>query len=412
MFLIRRKSFQLLSGLVILSFSQHIYAAENFTSYLFAYFTGNDNTKSQEALRFAISDDAHTFKALNKNNPVLSSAKISSTGGIRDPHILRGENNDYYMVATDMVSKNGWNSNHGIVMMKSTNLTDWKTSTVDIRTAFTAYKNTDRVWAPQTIYDPVNKKYMVYFAMRTSSTAVDKIYYAYADSSFTKLETVPAVLFTNNNLATIDADIIYKDSTYHLFFKTEGNGNGIKSALSKKLTEGYQLFDKYLQITTQAVEGSCVFKLINSDTYILMYDVYNSGRYEFAQSTDLKTFTLDTKAISFDFTPRHGTVIPITTAEKNALLAKWDPTDVKCKSRINDKALSLSIRGNSLYLSLASRHQKLTVSLINISGQTVLRRTISGQSAVIDLSNVASGSYRVCCRNGAGVSEYEEIIIR
>ena len=107
--------------LLVLS-SLAVPADDPFTAYLFVYFTGN--SKSQEAIRFALSDDAHNYKALNNNNPVIRSEAISSTGGVRDPHILRGENNDYYMVATDMVSANGWASNRGLVMLRSTNLID------------------------------------------------------------------------------------------------------------------------------------------------------------------------------------------------------------------------------------------------------------------------------------------------
>lgn len=300
-----------------------VQAADPFTSYLFAYFTGND--KAQEAIRFALSDDGYAYKALNKGNAVIASAAISATGGIRDPHILRGENGDYYMVATDMVSANGWNSNRGMVLLKSSNLVDWTSAQVNIPKAFPSLAAADRVWAPQTIWDPSVNKYMVYFAMRLGGSDPDKLYWAYANSSFTALETTPKVLYSYNGLAAIDGDIVLKDGLYHLFFKTEGNGNGIKSATSQKLTGPYTLRDKYLQPTTSAVEGSCVFKLSNSDTWILMYDLYTTGKYQFATSKDLQTFVLSATSPSFDFTPRHGTVIPITAAEKTALRARWDP---------------------------------------------------------------------------------------
>ena len=69
--------------------------------YLFAYFEGKGH--EQEALRFAVSQDAVHWKALNNNKPVIGSDSISLTGGIRDPHILRGEGGkDFYLVATDM----------------------------------------------------------------------------------------------------------------------------------------------------------------------------------------------------------------------------------------------------------------------------------------------------------------------
>lgn len=329
------KTLQILSTVIL--FSTQVLADNTFTAYLFAYFTGNSG--DQEAIRFALSDDGHTFRALNYNKPVINSASISATGGVRDPHILRGENNDYYMVVTDMVSAQGWASNRGLVMLKSNDLINWQSSKVNIPQSFPQYANVDRVWAPQVIYDKDTQKYMLYFSMRKGSGDPDKIYYAYANSSFTALESAPEILYAYNNQAAIDGDIIFKDDVYHLFFKTEQSGNGIKSAHSDKLTGGYVLFDKYLQLTTAAVEGSCVFKLINSDTYVLMYDVYTSGRYEFAISTDLRNFSHDPVPVSFDFTPRHGTVIPITNNEKRALIAKWDPTKV---SYMSNKQTSLN----------------------------------------------------------------------
>ena len=80
-----------------LLYSQKKSVEKEFSSYLFVYFTGN--AKSEEAIRFAISNDGYHFRALNHNKPVISSEKISSTGGVRDPHILRGEDGKtFYMV--------------------------------------------------------------------------------------------------------------------------------------------------------------------------------------------------------------------------------------------------------------------------------------------------------------------------
>ena len=92
-----------------------------YTAYLFAYFEGSGKASENEQIRFAVSPDAVTWTALNDNRPIIPSDKISQTGGVRDPHLLRGNANDgFFMVATDMnVAKNGWDNNPGIVMMKS-----------------------------------------------------------------------------------------------------------------------------------------------------------------------------------------------------------------------------------------------------------------------------------------------------
>lgn len=296
----------------------------DYKGYLFAYFTGN--RKSEEQIRFALSYDGLNFKALNNNEPIVSSEKISLSGGVRDPHILRGEDGKFYLVVTDMVSAKGWSSNRGMILMKSDNLTDWTSSAIHIPSAYPKeFGDVQRVWAPQTIYDPQAKKYLVYFSMlKGDGKDYDKVYYAYANKDFTALEGVPQVYFFNpNHTATIDADIIFDGEKYNMFFKTEGGEKGIKKAVAKTLTSGWEFIDKTYQQTKNAVEGSGVFQLNNSHQWVLMYDVYMNGRYEFCRSTDLENFSLIKEPINMDFHPRHGTIIPVTQKEIDALLKKW-----------------------------------------------------------------------------------------
>ena len=297
-------------------------ASPNYTAYLFTYFTGN--SKSEEAIRFALSNDGYNYRALNSNQPVIPSEKISSTGGVRDPHILRGaDGKTFYMVVTDMVSANGWSSNRAMVLLKSTDLVNWTSGVVNIQKRFAGQDSLLRVWAPQTIYDPVAKKYMIYWSMKHGSSP-DIIYYAYANADFTDLATEPKQLFFHpQNKSCIDGDIVYHNGKYHLFFKTEGEGNGIKIAVSDKLTGGYVLRDKYVQQTTDPVEGAGVFRLNNSNDFILMYDVYTKGKYQFTKTKDLQNFTVIDQEVSMNFHPRHGTVMPITAAEAERLMAKW-----------------------------------------------------------------------------------------
>jgi len=312
-------------ALFLFSFGLYPVSAEtnskdkSFSSYLFVYFTGNSGI--EESIRFALSTDGLTYKALNNNRPIIASDTIAQMKGVRDPHIYRGPDKNFYMVVTDMKASMGWSNNHGMVLLKSSDLVNWTHATVDIAALFPQYKDVNRVWAPQTIWDPTVGKFMIYWSQR-SFNEKDVIHYAYANASFTGLDTEPKVLFSHPT-STIDGDIVIKDGLFDLFFKTEGNGNGIKKAVSTSLTGAYVVKeDRYLQQTTQAVEGACVFKLINSDTYVLMYDVYANGKYEFTASTDLSNFKV-LNGVSMNFFPRHGTVIPITTEEAKRLAAKW-----------------------------------------------------------------------------------------
>ena len=297
----------------------------SYTGYLFAYFNGN--AQWQEQICFALSEDGFDYTPLNGGSPIINSADIANKKAVRDPHILRGEDGKFYMVVTDMKSSDGWSSNDGLVLLRSSDLINWTHSAIDFPTEWPDRFDRDKltqVWAPQTIYDPEAEKYMVYYSIGEVGEHY-KIYYSYANDDFTEL-TKPELLY-DHGANTIDADIVWHDGKYHMFFKTEGNGNGIQKATSPTLHGPWTAGGKYLQQTGDAVEGSCAFQLIDSDTWILMYDCYNSGRYDYCTSTDLEDFTFKRSATNTNiFTPRHGTVIPITGAEKARLLKKWGNT--------------------------------------------------------------------------------------
>ena len=305
-----------------------------FAGYLFAYFEGSGN--QQEHLRFAISEDAKNWYALNDNQPVIASDSISTSGGIRDPHILRGEDGCYYIVATDMNTvKNGWKDNPGIVLMKSKDLVNWTHSKIVLKEDYKEhFSDAYWVWAPQTIYDKKAKKYMIYFTLQRTGDGRKSLvtYYAYANKDFTGFESEPKVLF-NAKYGCIDNDIIERNGVYHMFYKgniknAEGKEiqNGIQQATAKNLKgpwkEDFKFIDAYADSKT-GVEGSGVFKLNDKDEYVLMYDLYGSGRYEYQTSKDLNTFSTKPESFRKDFFPRHGTVCSVTKDEMERLQQKW-----------------------------------------------------------------------------------------
>ena len=335
-----KRSFpSLLLTVLTLGISLNVNAAkmatnQKFSGYLFAYFEGSGN--KQEHLRFAISEDAKNWYALNDNQPVIASDSISTSGGIRDPHILRGEDGCYYIVATDMNTvKNGWKDNPGIVLMKSKDLVNWTHSKIVLKTDYAKhFSDAYWVWAPQTIYDRKAKKYMIYFTLQRTGDGRKSLvtYYAYANKDFTGFESEPKVLF-KAKYGCIDNDIIERNGVYHMFYKgniKDANGkeiqNGIQQATAKSLKgpwkEDFKFIDAYANSKT-GVEGSGVFKLNDQDEYILMYDLYGSGRYEYQTSKDLNTFSTKPESFHKDFFPRHGTVCSITRDEMERLQRKW-----------------------------------------------------------------------------------------
>ncbi len=331
-----KKHMILISGLCFFVFSVLFgcstdKAGNDTSAYLFAYFTGN--APGEEAIHFAVSEDGYHYRALNNNQAVIDSKQISTSGGVRDPHILRGEDGKtFYMVATDLfVPEQGWN-NYAMILLKSTDLIHWESSVVNIPETFkNEFSDVNRVWAPQTIYDEATKKYMVYFSMKQGDDP-DKIYYAYANADFSGLESAPEQLYfppeESNTKACIDGDIVFFNGKYHLFHKAEDGDPGIKLAVSDQLTEGYQLVsDKRMDCETSPVEGSGIFKLNNCNDWILMYDLYTKGGYQFTRSTDLESFTVIDQDISMNFHPRHGTVMPITDKELKLLVSTYSNYD-------------------------------------------------------------------------------------
>ncbi len=306
-----------------------------FDGYLFAYFEGSGEKMQQEQLRFGASADAVNWYALNNNQPIIASSEISKTGGIRDPYIMRCEDEKtFYIVATDMFThKDGWGANPGITMLSSDDLIHWKHSIIDLAKEYPAkFGNVHWVWAPQVVYDPEVSRYLVYFTIRFKNEGYLDFYCAHANDDFTGFVNEPEMMF-RAKYGAIDGDIIYKDGTYHLFFKgntknEEGKEykNGIQQATSKSLrgpwAEDFIYLDAYADSRT-VVEGSSIFKLNNSDTYILMYDLYSNLRYEFQRSTDLYHFTKEPESFTKNFNPRHGSVISITREEAIRLNEKW-----------------------------------------------------------------------------------------
>ena len=326
-------------------FDVSIHANEPYTSYLFVYFPSNDN----ENIYYALSGDGYNYTPLNGGKRVVAADTCSVKGGLRDPHILRGPDGWFYMAVTDMKCSQGWDSNRGLVLMRSRDLIHWTHATVNFPTRYksTTWAKVTRVWAPQTIWDPdyqntdgTHGRFMVYFSLLTSDGSIpyDKVYYCYANDDFTDFIDEPRYFF-DSGAATIDMDIVWNenDSLYHAIFKSDAT-NGIAKSTARCLTpaEGQPDGSQWgeisgnLQQTTVAVEGGGLFKLINQDQWILMYDCYSSGYYQFCSSPDLQTFTwVKNTKTSGAFTPRHGTVIPLTQAEADALLEAYPATGLQ-----------------------------------------------------------------------------------
>lgn len=308
-------------------------------AYLFAYFLGN--SPEQERLSYAVSTDGYHFKALNNGKAVWKSG--AGTECIRDPYIFKGVDGLYYMLATDMKSSLGWNSNRNLITAKSTDLVHWFDDTIiEIADKYPNMKGADRAWAPQALYDPKKGEYMIYFAARVPG--IDNrtvMYYAYS-KDMKSLTSQPQLLFApaNGNDA-IDSDIIFRNNKYYMYYKNETNKR-IYLATADNASGPYKEI-KQVSEGNIGVEGPNMYNLIGTDKWLMMSDAYGDGYYVMQETEDMTNFsTVSRNDYSFDFTPRHGYVIPINDDQYTALVSAY-PSDSITVRNTGIKKVSVTV---------------------------------------------------------------------
>ena len=288
--------------------------------YLFVYFVGNG--EGEERLHFAVSENGYDFRPLNGNKALITQTKGKKC--VRDPFVFRGVDGKTYIVGTDMKCEEGWESNHALVTWCSDNLTDWYDETIiDIRELGEKYRNTTRAWAPQAMWDENENAYMLYWAHSTKEHNTAGMYYAYT-RDMKILITEPKPLYCRD-IQTIDGDIIYneKEKLYFLFFKHDEDQT-IAYVTSERINGPYEDKPVVVSLAPSGVEGSQVYRINGTDTYIMIMDEYGKGRFFMQQTENLRDYKAVAKEdYSMDFSPRHGSVMAITDEEYVALVEKY-----------------------------------------------------------------------------------------
>ena len=286
-------------------------------AYLFVYFVGN--APDEERIHFAVSLDGYNFEPLNGDKEVIIQTK--GTLSLRDPYILKGKDGFYYIIATDMRSIDGWTSNHALITWRSENLVDWTDETViDIRDFGGEYSSTNRAWAPQAIWDEKRQSYMVYWATSTEKRDVAAMYYAHTNDF--KTMTQPTLMYVREGIQTIDGDIVYNEQNgkYYMYFKHDEDQT-IAYVTADEVTGPYMDPPVVVSLADSGVEGSEMYKITGTDTWIMMMDEYGKGRFVAQQTTDMENFVrLPDDAYSYGQRPRHGSVIAISDEEYDALV--------------------------------------------------------------------------------------------
>lgn len=314
-------------------------------AYLMVYF--KDDT---HGLYMALSSDGYSFTDVNNAKPIIAGDTIAEQRGIRDPYIMRGPDNQFYMALTDLHlfaqklgyrttewerdgKQYGWGNNKGIVLLKSPDLVHWSHTVLRVDKTFPDLDSIGCAWAPELIYDADRKKMMMYFTMRFG-TGKEKVYYTYMNKDFTDMETHPEPLFEypNSSKSYIDGDITKVGNKYHLLYCSHDGTAGIKQAVSNSLTSGYMYDSTWIDPEKGGCEAPTTFKRIGEDKWVLVYDIYSTRPHNFGfmETTDFVHFTPIgrfnggvMKMTNFSI-PKHPAVIQITKKEAERIAQAWN----------------------------------------------------------------------------------------
>lgn len=300
-------------------------------AYLFAYFRNDAKSTNGENVFYAVSKDGYNYEALNGGVPVASASQ--GTGHSRDPYIMKAQDGaeyKYYMVATDANTTNNYN-NTGLHTWGSNDLITWDELA---NPQFATDKGggsktiTNMCWAPEAIWDPVEGKYMVYFATNEADSAANesaKIYYSYTADFRTFSEK--QVLF-DPGYGVIDADITPYGNGYVMLYKKEASsGTGakkvwytFKTGKSPSNSDGeYDAANAKIfeSVSNTQAEGPQVFPISGTSSYGVLVDYFSDGGFGFSYTSDFESYSMisaDNCSINH-LNPSHGCVIPISDME-------------------------------------------------------------------------------------------------
>ena len=288
--------------------------------------------------------DGQTWNDLLGGQEVFDTQAHTVTGGMRDAYVCRlASGSGFMLVATDMTSRLGWESNHIMDLMLTPDLVHWtKNVKIDLETAdnlaaigqalgreITAELMT-AAWAPQVVYDPITKQYVLYYSVGVQG---DKhyIFYQLIDEEL-NVCSEPRLYFAPG-YDIIDADIVWNavDQQYQMLFKCEST-NGFDRATAKTLvpqadatgttvwtvTPGFHVGEN-----NQAIEGMTQWRPIGELKWNLSYINYTNGyhyRYRYMDEHGLNP-ELAGHDISGNVAAQHGSIVKLTQPEYDLLLA-------------------------------------------------------------------------------------------
>lgn len=320
--------FPLLSSLLLFAVTAF---GDEPAGFLFATYRG-ERAPQEEQVHFALSKDGREWTALGDGTPAL----VSNVGqqGARDPFLLRSHDGEkFYLLATNLaIHRNrDWKramrvGGHEIVVWESSDLVNWSAP----RLATVAHELSGCIWAPEAIYDPERKAYLVVWASTVSTDGFAKhsIWASYTKDFVTFDHPF---LFIEKSGSLSDPTIVRDGNAYYRFAKDAGENvtfmetaaklNGPWNEVpgfSREMGTGYDSALCYP--LSPAVGGApAIWCLLLSGTR--GYQPFFSGNLAGGSFRPLE-------GVRFPYRFRQGSVLPLNAGEYERLQAAYGPKPV------------------------------------------------------------------------------------
>ena len=336
--------------------------ADTSTRYLYAYFHGDETRDDDQQVYFAVGDDALHWDVLNGERPVL----VSNVGdhGARDPFLLRLDDGEVVLLATDLTTKHpryaasdgtpDWNrmqrdGSHAMLVWRSRDLTHWDGPT---RVDMVGDLPLGNVWAPKATFVPERGSYLTYWSSAgcADGYAKERIYARWT-TDFRGF-SAPFLLVERDH-SCIDAELVRWDGgpsnptrgAWVLYLKNE-NDRTVGVYVSPRLFDGgfdgegrpmdggAVLSQGFARVEQSAIDGMRGMEgpagVRRADGAVVLYLDEYMGR-----KRGYLPFLSDdpTRPDSFAMVPagdcrmphgaRHGSVLPVTERETEALRARF-----------------------------------------------------------------------------------------
>ncbi len=304
-------------GLTLAATGSPAAAAGPFGGYVMGYFTESPNRLANNyGLHLAVSTDGLNWTPLNQNNPVVT--PTAGTGGLRDPFILRKQDDTFVVVATDLNGTDFTQPNQYIHVWDS----------VDLR-SFTGYRRVrmhtmnTHTWAPEAFWDAARGQYGIIYSAHNGTRDVFMVNYT---TDFVTV-SAPQVFFAPG-FNVLDATMHLGGGTNYLYYKNLGNGR-LYGARSSSLNPGSFNSGTYTAgVVNGGIEAPIVVKAYDRNEWWLWGDSFSpvNGEFYVWRSGNVNTdgWSALTKAqYTQPLNAKHATIAPITATERNNLLSRW-----------------------------------------------------------------------------------------